>query len=218
MSFLQSQEFVKNGDTVVIYSGMKSINSVVATATIENKHGQKVENVYQCSYGVIKVKDIIGMPYGSRLQLSKGWVYILQPNAPLWTHIVPHRTQIIYTPDISMILFQLEIKPGSVVVEAGTGSGCLSHFFCRAISPYGHLHTYDFHQKRMEIARKEFEEHDLGSLVTVYYRDVCESGFGPEVEEKVDAVFLDLPSPHEAIAHATKTFKRKGKFLFLLQF
>lgn len=226
MSFLKPQEFVKEGDTVVIYVGINSMHFIEATATIENKFGQQVENIFQSSYGALKAKDIIGMPYGSRIQLLKGWVYILQPVPSLWTNIVPHRTQIIYTPDISMIIFQLEIKPGSVVIESGTGSGSLSHFLCRAVSPYGHLHTYDFHQQRVEIARQEFEGHGFGSLVSVYHRDVCASGFGSEVEEKADAVFLDLPSPHQAVAHATKAFKKEGRvsffsksyfFLFLFQ-
>lgn len=211
MSFIHPQDVVKEGDTVVVYAGINSIYAIEATASTKNKSGRDVENIFQSTYGALKVKNIIGKPYGSKLQLLKGWIYILQPNPALWTHIVPHRTQIIYTPDISMILFQLEVKPGSVVVESGTGSGALSHFLIRAIMPHGHLHTYDFHEKRVEIARKEFQAHGLSSLVTTYYRDVCAAGFGEEVEGKADAVFLDLPSPHEAVAHATKAFKKEGK-------
>ena len=35
----------------------------------------------------------------------------------------------------------------------GTGSGSLSHSIVRAIKPTGHLHTFDFHEKRVESAR-----------------------------------------------------------------
>lgn len=66
-----------------------------------------------------------------------------------------------------MILFQLEIKPGSIVVESGTGSGSLSHSFLRAIKPLGHLHTFDFHEQRCDIAREEFKTHGLADFVTV---------------------------------------------------
>jgi len=37
----------------------------------------------------------------------------------LWTLALPHRTQILYMADISLILFELDIKPGSIVIEAG---------------------------------------------------------------------------------------------------
>lgn len=102
-----------------------------------------------------------------QVELSKGWAYVLQPTPELWTLTLPHRTQIIYTPDISMILMQLEVKPSSIVVESGTGSGSLSHAFLRALKPSGHLHTFDFHEQRCDIARDEFNAHGIGEFVTV---------------------------------------------------
>lgn len=135
-----------------------------------------------------------------------------------------------------MILFQLEIKPGSIVVESGTGSGSLSHSFLRAVKPFGHLHTFDFHEQRCDIARDEFKSHGIADFVTVgviyffgfmkekwcyfyekmsfqlqvYHRDVCEKGFTNELNGKVDAVFLDLPAPHLAVPHALKALKHSG--------
>ena len=58
------------------------------------------------------------------------------------------------------------------------------------------------------MARKEFERHKLGDLVTVKQRDVCQNGF--DLENVADAVFLDLPHPWDAIPHA----KRGLKFIF----
>lgn len=49
----------------------------------------------------------------------KGWLYLLHPTSELWTINLPHRTQILYSTDISMVIMQLHIKPGSVVVETG---------------------------------------------------------------------------------------------------
>jgi tRNA (adenine57-N1/adenine58-N1)-methyltransferase len=40
-------------------------------------------------------------------------------NLELWTLALPHRTQILYMADISLILLELDIKPGSIVIEAG---------------------------------------------------------------------------------------------------
>ena len=51
--------------------------------------------------------------------MTRGWAFVLHPTPELWTLTLPHRTQILYTPDISMVLTQLELRPGSVVCEAG---------------------------------------------------------------------------------------------------
>ena len=74
-------------------------------------------------------------------------------------------------------------RPGSVVVESGTGSGSLSHALARSVAPQGHLHTFDFHEERVARAGQEFRDHGLGEgLVTPRHRDVCTLGFGLQVE------------------------------------
>jgi tRNA (adenine57-N1/adenine58-N1)-methyltransferase catalytic subunit len=109
-----------------------------------------------------------------------------------------------------MILMQLEVKPGSIVCEAGTGSGSLSHYFLRAVKDHGHLYTFDFHEDRVNQAREEFQEHGLGDFVTVQHRDVCTNGFTEALNGKIDALFLDLPAPYLAIEHVVKVLKPTG--------
>ena len=75
---------------------------------------------------------------------------------------------------------------------------------------------------RSEKAREDFEK--LGfvgnSLVTVTHRDVLANGFLLRNEEtdttlvdenSVDAVFLDLPRPQDAVDHAYKVLKKQGR-------
>ncbi|CAO1385443.1 unnamed protein product [Diamesa serratosioi] len=210
MSFTNHQQVINKGDTAIVYISINNMHAIEITPTIVNKHGEVCENVFQTTYGALKVKTLIGKSFGSKLELSRGYAYILQPNAELWTQTLPHRTQILYTPDISMILFQLEIQPGKIVIEAGTGSGSLSHYFIRAVKENGHLYTFDFHKDRVEQARDEFEKHGLGNFVTVQHRDVCSGGFTDELDQKADAVFLDLPAPHLAVEFVVKVLKQSG--------
>ena len=78
---------------------------------------------------------------------------LLRPTPELWTLALPHRTQILYAADIALILQQLSVRPGSTVVEAGTGSGSFSHAVARTVSPHGRLHSFEFHETRAQKAQ-----------------------------------------------------------------
>uniref|UniRef100_A0A3B5L5S0 tRNA (adenine(58)-N(1))-methyltransferase n=1 Tax=Xiphophorus couchianus TaxID=32473 RepID=A0A3B5L5S0_9TELE len=94
------------------------------------------------------------------------------------------------------------------LVALCTGSGSLSHAILRTIAPTGHLHTVEFHQQRAEKVVEEFKEHCVDHLVTIRNQDVCKDGFG--VTGVADAVFLDIPSPWEAVGHAKAAMKKHG--------
>merc|ERR1719154_349537 len=202
-------EVIAEGDLVILYISHTTTVPVTVTPMVMNKKGTaEVENIYQTKYGSLKAMDLVGKRFGTKVQLSKGYGYALQPTPDLWTRALPHRTQILYSTDISMVILQLELKPGSVVIESGTGSGSLSHSIARTIAPSGHLHTFDFHQERVERAKEEFSEHGLGEMVTGRHRDVCAEGF--DLVGKADAVFLDLPHPWEVVKHAKTAIKASG--------
>ena len=64
---------------------------------------------------------------------KKGFIYLLRPSPELWTISLPHRTQILYAPDMSFITMKLGLSPGACVFEAGTGSGSFTHFLARTV-------------------------------------------------------------------------------------
>lgn len=192
-------QYVKQGDTVLVVINSKKMYPVKV------KSGQ----VFQTQFGPLKHTELVGMRYGTKLNLSKGYVFILKFTPELWTINLPHRTQILYATDISIITSKLNLKPGSIVIESGTGSGSLSHSIARTVAPNGLLYTFDFHEERVKKAIEEFEDHNLLSIIKAQQRDVCEEGFN--LEEIADAVFLDLPLPWKAIKFASKSLKPHGK-------
>ncbi|CAD6216417.1 GSCOCG00004575001-RA-CDS [Cotesia congregata] len=210
MSFYKTKSIIEEGDVVVLYFGPQKMHCFEVTHKIVNKKGELVDNVFQTTHGALKIPSLIGKKYGTKVELTRGWAYVLQPTPELWTVTLPHRTQIIYTPDISLIIHLLDLVPGSIVIETGTGSGSLSHSLIRTIRPHGHLHTFDFHKQRVELATAEFKKHGIDEFVTVTHRDVCLEGFGDALKHKVDAVFLDLPHPWLTINHAVDALKESG--------
>jgi len=198
MSFREIKDTIEYGDTVILHIGYDNMLPIVVS------EGHTI----QTKFGAIKHASLVGKQYGTRIQFKNGWIFVLHPVSELWTLSLPHRTQILYSTDISMIIFHLDLKPGSVVAEAGTGSGSLSHAILRTIQPSGHLFTFEFHEERCEKAKLEFAQHGLSEFVTVTCRDVCGEGF--QLEHTVDAVFLDLPKPWECINSAKKSLRKEG--------
>lgn len=194
-NFLSHGNVAHEGDTCVVYCSFAHFYAVRLA------RGE----VFQTKYGALKHEQVIGREYGSKVECSRGYVYVLRVTPELWTLTLPHRTQILYTRDISLVTLQLDLKPGSVVCEVGTGSGSMTHALARTVAPTGHVYTFDFHEQRVQVARKEFEDHGLGSVVTASHRDICQDGFG--IEGLADAVFLDLPHPWEAVDSAAAALK-----------
>ncbi|CAH8869897.1 unnamed protein product [Trichobilharzia szidati] len=168
-------------------------------------------DVSQTRFGAMKHDDCVGRKFGSKIQTSRGFVHILPLSPVLWSETLPHRTQIIYPCDASLIIGGLDLSPGKWVFEAGTGSGSLTHFLAQAILPHGRVYTFDFHTERVDLANEEFNSHSLGDVVKVSFRDVCSEyfpNFGSEMNPNgVDAVILDLPRPWLVIPHLTSTFR-----------
>lgn len=188
MSFLFYKKTIEFGDFAIV---LVKHNELVPIQITKDK-------ILQNCYGHFNHNDFVNHPYGTKFKSSKGFICLLHPTPQLWTLALPHRTQILYKADISLILTLLRLKPGSIVLEAGTGSGSLSHSICNAILPTGHLYTFEYHAKRHQLSLQEFKNHQLN--VTCTLRNVCKDGFG--MKNSADCVFLDLPSPWEVIEFA----------------
>ncbi|KDE07159.1 hypothetical protein MVLG_02563 [Microbotryum lychnidis-dioicae p1A1 Lamole] len=186
------------GDQVIVYSSRHEVNSITVTA------GAQLHS----RYGHFKHDDMVDIPFGSKFASAngRGFVHLLRPTPELWTLALPHRTQILYLPDIAFITSFLDIKAGSTVVEAGTGSGSFSHSLARTVGEQGWVHSFEYHEERFEKALAEFRDHGLGSIIALKHSNVYKDGF--DLENQVDAVFLDLPAPWEALGHAKKALKK----------
>jgi tRNA (adenine57-N1/adenine58-N1)-methyltransferase len=113
---------------------------------------------------------------------SSGFLHVLPPTPENWTTSLPHRTQVVYTPDYSYILHRIRARPGTVLIEAGSGSGSFTHAAARAVfngytavkpleqqldppkAKLGKIFTYEFHAERQSKVAQEMIEHGLEEI------------------------------------------------------
>jgi tRNA (adenine57-N1/adenine58-N1)-methyltransferase len=115
MDFLNYKDHIEEGDTVIVYISNDNLTPLKITKN----------EIYQTKFGAIRHNEVIGKKFGSKYDSAKGYVYLLFPTPELWSLSLPHRTQILYATDIARIVFELNLTPGKVVCESGTGSGSL---------------------------------------------------------------------------------------------
>ena len=172
-------------------------------------------------------RDEVGVEQKAAVTAPSGFAHILPPTPEIWTTSLPHRTQVVYTPDYSYILHRLRARPGTVLLEAGAGSGSFTHAAARAAfngypdqtreevgsnsvpSPrFGKIWSFEFHEQRVQKLKLEINEHGLDRIVEIIHRDVCQDGFQREDDERgnlnATAIFLDLPAPWLALRHLTR--------------
>lgn len=163
---------------------------------------------------------------------ASGFIHLMPPTPESWTLSLPHRTQVVYTPDYSYVLHRLRVRPGSVIIEAGSGSGSFTHASARAVfngypsdnastnlkkkRKLGKVYSFEYHEQRFEKVKEEMEEHGLDGIVQCTHRNIYEDGFlvsdtdapsdsKPNISPNANAIFLDVPAPWLAIPHLTHT-------------
>jgi tRNA (adenine57-N1/adenine58-N1)-methyltransferase len=159
--------------------------------------------------GLLKHDDMIGKPWGSRVDSHLGRpFYLLPPSLHDVLRDTKRSSQIIFPKDIGYILLKLSIVPGQTVVEAGTGSGALTTALAAAVGPQGRVISYDSRSDMQALARCNLEQLGLEGRVDFRLRDIAQ-GFE---ETDVPALFLDVAVPHEYIAQVRAALRPGGFF------
>lgn len=176
---------LKEGDPVVVWIDTKRVYLIKLDK----------EKRLDTDKGVIFHKDLIGLEYGSSITLSTGVkAYLLKPTIhDLYSKGLKRPSQVLYPKDIGYILISAGIGQISKVVEAGTGSGFLT--IALALSSNAKIYTYDIREDMLKVAKFNAKILGVEDRIVFKLKDIREG-----VDEKdVDAVFLDMPDPWNAI-------------------
>lgn len=153
-------------------------------------------------HGVLRHRDLIGLPDGSVVANSSGHEYLaLRPLLRDFAMSMPRGAAIVYPKDAAQIVMQADIFPGATVVEAGVGSGALSLSLLRAVGPAGRLLSFERREDFAEVARANVETFfgERPGTWRVVVGDLVAS-LPEQVEPgSVDRVVLDMLAPWECI-------------------
>ncbi len=168
-----------------------------------------VDGELQTHRGVIYHNDLIGKPWGSRVESHKGNpFFILQPGIDELIHSTKRNTQIMYAKDIGYLILKMNIINGATIIEAGTGSGSLTQVIATIIGDNGHLYSYESRKEMQNLAKKNLRRTGLEDRVTFISKNI-EDGFD---QENVNSLFLDLPNPYDYLTQVKEALMPGGFF------
>ncbi len=161
----------------------------------------------QTHLGVLAHDDLIGQPLGSCVRTHLGHSYfLLTPTTDELIRDVRRESQIVFPKDAGYIIMKLGIRPGSTVIEAGTGSGGLCLALATMVGDSGRVYSYDVREDMQRIAQRNLERVGLAHRVTFTVRDAS-LGFD---ETDVDALFLDMLTPWQVLDPAHAALRGSG--------
>ncbi|MDF1538206.1 MAG: tRNA (adenine-N1)-methyltransferase [Candidatus Thorarchaeota archaeon] len=187
-------EYIQDGSFVFIFLDAKR------TWIRRVKQGEK----FHSNKGIIDYDDLIGRPFGIKIESHSGKVFqIHKPSQNDIQITLGRNTQIIYPKDAATIINEAGICSGSRVVESGTGSGSLTWILSQAVGSTGHVYTYEIREDMHEGAKKNLERYADMNRITMYQQDVLEGIH----EQDIDAVIFDLATPWLAVDEAHRVLK-----------
>lgn len=196
---IESRKFTQSNDIALLISAQNK------RFLINLANDSKLET----HRGILYHNDLIGLPWGSRVLSHLGSPFLLlQPSLADILIETRRNTQIMYPKDIGFVLVTMGIGPGVHVLEAGTGSGSLTTALAFMAGESGRVVSYETRPEMQRLAQKNLERVGLANRVTFKMRDIVD-GFD---ETDMDALFLDVPNPHDYLPQARHALKPGGYF------
>jgi len=162
---------------------------------------------YQTKEGIVDISSIKNKKFGQEVKTHLGKkLLIVQPTiSDLLQKRAKRLPQIIMPKDAALILSYTGINPGSLVVDAGTGSGFLSMFIANYIRP-GRVVTYEIDRAAAKLSKQNFKRVGLEKFIRLKQKDI-RKGID---ERNVDLVLLDMKYAERVVRHAFKVLRPGG--------
>lgn len=171
------------------------------------------DGVLHTNKGYIRHSEIIGKMPGTKLytNLNKP-AYVFRPALKDFINAVKRHTTVSYPKEIAWIIYYTGVSNGSVVLEAGTGSGLLTMSLAYFVKPEGRVVSYEQRAEFSEIAAENVSRVGLDKYVEFRSGDVSSV---PE-NDYFDACVLDLPEPWSVVDSVWRALKPGSPLIIFL--
>jgi tRNA (adenine57-N1/adenine58-N1)-methyltransferase catalytic subunit len=169
-------KLIKDNDLIlIIQKDRKYLKRVMPDKTFHGKGG------------TINFSDLVGKQYG----IKYGEYNLYEPTMEdIIMYGLMRETQIVFPKDGFYIPFKLDLRPGSRVLEFGTGSGALTYIFSRIVGPEGTVVSCEKEDRHFRNAKKNLERFLDWKNVEMRHEDVLDYN-GADF----DAAFIDVREP-----------------------
>lgn len=164
---------------------------------------------FQYHSGRVAHDDLIGLQAGTYLRSSTGSRLVaLRPRLADYVLTMPRGAQVVYPKDLGPIVHWGDVRPGDLVVEAGTGSGALTLALLRAVGPTGRVVSVEARSDHLAHARVVISRFlggvpDNLTLVEGRVEEVLR-------DHRPDRLILDLPEPWSVATAAAERLTSDG--------
>ena len=158
------------------------------------------------SLGVIDGSKLLEAGDGGIVNLAGRDFVLLSPGVSDLMEAVERGAQIITPKDAATIVFELDLKDGDVVVEAGLGSGALTTALLHSVAPHGKVISVELRDDFGDKGKRNVSRTGHQGLWSLQIGDIRKV----DVKEQADAVILDMPDPWEAVENVSRFLRRGG--------
>ncbi|XP_073527884.1 tRNA (adenine(58)-N(1))-methyltransferase, mitochondrial [Phyllobates terribilis] len=172
------------------------------------------------NWGAINYKDLLGKLSGEKVRTSTGHQFFLRrPSLDEYVLSMKRGPTISYPKDVASLLMMMDVNPGDVILEAGSGSGALSLFLSRAVGPAGCVHSIELRSDHHQVSKRNFSKWKMAweirsgrswpDNVNFINKDIRDA-MSDLRSVGFDAVALDMLSPQVALPAIIGNLKQGG--------
>lgn len=182
---------------------MESIKKVLIAEDGRKFYVRNVNEDFHSQFGFVSKSALAKATAGDVLKTNTGMeLFVFEPAFIDSYTKIKRAPQIIPRKDVASIVAETGLGKGSIVVDAGTGSGALALFLANIAKK---VVTYE--------VREDFAKVAAENVATLGLKNIAiknKSVYDDIDEKNVDVVTLDLPEPWKAVEQATKALKIGG--------